>query len=132
MNDTLRVNHHFNLLGACAKQPVRLDHLQPFVHHGGRVNRYFSTHTPVGMCDRLLRRDALKAGDITIKKWATRCSEQDFTYAMLRWHALITDRQALEDCVVLAVNRQQGCAARRDCIHEQLPRDNEGFLVGEQ
>ncbi len=49
-------------VGRRVKQPVRLDHLQPLVHHGGGIHRNFAPHHPVRMCACLLRRDVLQFG----------------------------------------------------------------------
>ena len=38
MDDALGMDHDLNFLRCCVKQPMGLNHLQPLVHHGCRIN----------------------------------------------------------------------------------------------
>ena len=56
------VNHDFDLLRGQAEQQVGFDELKPLVHHGSRIDRDLVAHIPVGMGERLLRRNVSHVG----------------------------------------------------------------------
>ena len=58
---------------------------------------------------------------------SARRGQHDLTHALR-----LIARSALKNCVVLAVDGQQRCAAALHCIHEQRPRHDERFFVREQ
>ena len=57
VDDTLRMHHHLNLFGLDTEEPLGLHHLEPFVHHRGRVNSNLSSHAPVGVLQGLFLSD---------------------------------------------------------------------------
>ena len=60
MNHTLGVNDHLDLIGARIEQPARLDHLQPLVEKGRRVDGDFRSHVPGRVVQHLLQGDLLQ------------------------------------------------------------------------
>src|SRR5204863_34513 len=56
MNDALWMYHYFDVLHLDSEQPVRLDHLQPFVKQRRRIDSDFWTHIPSRVFQRLLCR----------------------------------------------------------------------------
>src|SRR5260370_1030664 len=75
MNRRLRMNHHFNLLRPHAKEPVRLDDLEAFVHHRRGINGDAIAHAPVRMRERLLWRDTLQRRQRRFAKRSTRSGQ---------------------------------------------------------
>ncbi len=57
MDDALRMDHDLDRSRADAEQPVRLDHLEPLVHHRRRVDGDLAAHHPVRVRARFVRRD---------------------------------------------------------------------------
>ena len=53
----LRVDHHGDALVRHAEEVVRLDDLEALVHQRGRIDGDLGAHRPVGVLERLLRRD---------------------------------------------------------------------------
>jgi len=51
----LRMHEHIEFVRGNAKQMMRLDELQSFVHQRRGINGDFGTHGPIGMSKRLLR-----------------------------------------------------------------------------
>ncbi len=54
MDDALPVNQHLDLRGRDIEQPPGFNHLEPFVHERGGIDRDLRAHLPVGMPQRLL------------------------------------------------------------------------------
>src|SRR2546421_439174 len=57
MDNALWMNHDFHPVHLDAKEPMRLDHFEPFVKQSGRIDRDFWSHVPGGMLQCLLDRD---------------------------------------------------------------------------
>lgn len=57
MDLRLGMHQHADPGGRQAVEMMSLDDFQPFVHHGGRVDGDFCPHVPVGMAQRLFRRN---------------------------------------------------------------------------
>ena len=131
MNDTLGMNHDLDMIRMRTEQPVRLDHLQTFIHHGRRVHGNFATHAPVRMCNRLLGRNLIERGNIAVKEGPTGRSQENLAYAMCLRCTLITERQALENRVVFTIDRQQRCATGSHCIHEQGARHDQRLFISQ-
>ena len=137
MDHALGVQHDLDILGPGLKQPAGLHDLQPLVHHGGRVHRDLAAHDPVRMAAGLLGRDPGQLLRRQRAKGAAGGGQQDlFNAEPGRARAGIgevkTGRQALEDRVMFAVDRQQfgPVVARR--VHKQPARHDQGLLVGQQ
>ncbi|MNZ98889.1 hypothetical protein D3C78_1181940 [compost metagenome] len=80
----------------------------------------------------LLRRGLAQALQRPAAERPARGGEQDPAHADLPQAARIVARHALEDGVVLAVDRQQLCPMGLHRLHEQGPGHHQGFLVGQQ
>ena len=53
MNNALGMNHDVDVVIIYAKQIVRFNHFQAFVHQGCGINGDFPAHGPVGMLERV-------------------------------------------------------------------------------
>ncbi|MBA7694168.1 hypothetical protein ES703_102775 [subsurface metagenome] len=53
MDDGLRMDQNIHLVRFQVEQPPGLDHFQPLVHHGGRIDGDLGPHVPVGMSQGL-------------------------------------------------------------------------------
>ena len=60
VHQRLRVHDHLDPVVGQVEQVVRLDHLEPLVHHRRRVDRDLGPHAPGGMAQRVLARDPLQ------------------------------------------------------------------------
>ena len=99
---------HLDAGAGHAEQQAGLDQLQPLVHQRGRVHRDLAAHEPVRMRAGLVRRDACQLLAACRQERATRGGQQDAPHARAAPRpASQRGRQALEDRVVLAVDRQQ-------------------------
>ena len=58
VHDRFRMDQDLDPVLAEAEQVVGLDQLEALVHHGRRIDRDLGAHVPVGVSDRLARRDA--------------------------------------------------------------------------
>ena len=97
------MDQHLESLDRHAEQPVRFDHLQPLVHHGGGVDRDLASHNPVGVSASLVGRDVSERVNGARAEWAARGGQDDTRHAMAKLRGLL--RQALENGVVLAIDR---------------------------
>ena len=132
MDDALRMDDHIQLLGRHVEEELGLDQLQTLVHERGRVDRDLAAHRPLGMLAGLLGRGG---GDSLRRPGPERParSGQDQTpNGTARIHAGSAIRQALEDGIVLAVDRQQRDAGLAAGSAEKRAGHDDGFLVGQQ
>src|SRR5580693_9613282 len=83
MNGGLWVNHDVNLVGAHAKEPARLDHLESFVHHRRGIIGDAVTHLPVWMRECLLWRHCLETGKRGLPKRSAGCCQHKPTHFAL-------------------------------------------------
>ena len=132
MDHALRVDQHFDLLGRRAEQPVRLDYLQPLVHHGGRIDGNLAPHGPGRMLAGLVRRNLVERLDVAREEGAAGSRQHDFCHASGAWRATMGVRHALEDGVMLTVDGQQHGAVIVHGIDEQLARHDQRLLIGQQ
>ena len=124
--------YHFDLRGVGAKEPVRLDHFQPLVHHGCRVDRDLASHHPIRVRAGLIRRHVVQSLQ---RQGAKRPAGRGQQYALHTMGAKVarkSRRQGLKDRVVLTIDRQHGRAAFPGRVQKYRPRHDQGFLVGEQ
>src|SRR5437763_10233838 len=84
------------------------------------------------MGTRLIGRYAIEIGRRTRAKRSARRRQENSSNPRRLWQTRVVRREALEDGIVLAVDRQERCAAVANGRHEQLTADDERFLVGEQ
>ncbi len=125
MHQRLRMHQHADGIGRQREQVVGLDHLQPLVHQGGGIDRDLRPHRPFRVHHRLRRGHR---GQRRARPAAERAAGGGQGDPRRR----VAVGQALEDRVVLAVDRDDG---RRICVrlaHQQLARQHQRFLVGQQ
>ena len=132
MHDALRMHQHLDLRRRSSEQPVGLDHLERLVHHGRGVDRDLATHHPVRVAAGLLRRHVGHRFRRAVAERATGCGEQDAAHARRTQVAREIARQALEDRVVLAVDRHQRRAVTAQLADEQAAGHHQRLLVGQQ
>ena len=132
MDHALRMDHHFDQRGGRTEQPVRLDHFQALVHHGGRVDRNLAPHDPVRVLAGFVGGDVFERLDRAVQERTARGGQEDLGHAGRAGLARIRLRQGLENRIVLAIDRQQGGAVLVHRIHEQLAGHDQRFLVREQ
>ena len=110
--------------GGTSEQPGGLDHLEPLVHQGGRVDRDLAAHPPGRVIQRLLSgdREELLLGHRPERP--PRGGQNQPAYL-----AALTAPEALVDRVVLAVDRQDLHAPGVRLTHHELPRHDQRLLV---
>ena len=123
VNDALRVYHHLNLLGSYVKEPAGFDYLKPLVHHAGAVDGYLGSHIPIGMLQGHCRRNGAQLFMAEGAEGTSAGRQDDFLNGAAFAH------QALEDCAVLAVNRQYGHAVLHAKAGNQFACYDKCFLV---
>ncbi|MNZ91044.1 hypothetical protein D3C78_1100180 [compost metagenome] len=80
----------------------------------------------------LLRTDLSQIGQRRFAKRSTGGCEQDTSHTYLRQATGIIAGQTLEDCVVLAVDRQQYGTAALHGLHKQGARHDQRLFIGQQ
>ena len=98
------------------EQPVRLDHLEAFVHQRGRIDGDLAAHPPRRMAQRVLRRDAFERRGRHLAKRPARRRQDDASH-LLAPPAV----QTLMDGVVLAVDRQNATPRARAAAVTSAP-----------
>ena len=78
MNDGFRLYDDIYLAYRLPEEPFCLNHLKPFVHHGGRVDSDLRSHIPVRVLQSIVFCRFLNPALIPRPEWAARCSEMDF------------------------------------------------------
>ena len=126
VDDALRMDENFNVIGHHAKQPARLDHLKALVHHRCRIDGDFGTHRPVGMlqCVGCSNRLELFLGQRAER--ATRRREQQLVDILMA----LAD-QALVKSAMLAVNGIEHAVRVLHQTVNQLTSNHQGLLVGQ-
>ena len=128
MDDTLRMDHDFDLVGPHAEQITGLDHFERLVHHGGGIDRDLAAHHPVRMRASLVWRHIAQCGRVAIAERPARSGQDQLVDQPLPGLWIVG--QGLEDGRVFTVDRQQFCTAVRHSLHEHLAADHQRFLVG--
>jgi hypothetical protein len=80
----------------------------------------------------LVRTDGIEVGSRHAKKRPPRCGEEQPQHTTGNQITGIVGRQGLEDGVVFAVNRQQGCTVFPHRPHEYRAGHDQGLLVGQE
>jgi hypothetical protein len=132
VHGALWVDHHLDSLRRQTEQPARLDDLEALVHHRRRVDRDLSSHDPVRVCAGLVRGHRGERLERGVTERPTGGGQQQLAHAAAVEAAREASGQALEDGVVLRIDRQQLGTTGRDGIHEQPPGHHQRLLVGEQ
>ena len=122
--DALRVNNHLYIVRADGKEVHRLYKLQALVHHRRAVNGYFRAHAPVGVLDRLLRRDVFQLRARPAAKRSAAAGEQQLFQL-----ALSAPHEALEDGGMLGIDGDYLRAPLRCAAHDYLPRADKRLLI---
>ena len=125
VDDRLRMDDDGDPLIVDPEQVVRLDHLEPLVHQGRRVDRDPPAHLPGRVGERLLDRHPVEVGAA-----AERPAGGGQHQPVDRRRAL--GAQQLEDRRVLGVDRQDPGAGRLGERRDQLAADHQALLVGER
>src|SRR6266404_5829540 len=100
MHDALRVDDHIHTIYVDIEQPPRLDHLQPLVEQGGRIDGDLLSHVPTWMLQRLRHSDLRELLAWRLPKRPARCRENQALHV-----PRFTAFKALENCAVFAVHR---------------------------
>jgi hypothetical protein len=123
VDDALRMNHRGALLRAESEQPLGLDQLEAFVGERRGVDRYLWPHRPVRMLQGIRRLDLGEPVGRPVAKRAAAGGQDNPADAGGR-----VALEALEDGVVLAVDREEFGAAFLCRGHHELAGEHENFL----
>jgi hypothetical protein len=120
------MDDHVDLRVLQREQVVRLDHLEPLVHQGGRVDRDLRTHLPDGMRQRLLH-GCLR--ELAVRPPAERPARPREDHAL---HVLAPlPAQALREGGMLGVHRDEPLGFALDEVQHELAADDQALLVGQ-
>ena len=115
-----------NTLSRQIEQPVCLDHFQPLVHHGRRIDSDLAAHVPVRVSQRILQGDILERRDVTITERATRGGQDQpldipvaVTFERLKYGRMF------------AIHRVELHSVFCHRLHDQGAGCHQGFLVGQ-
>ena len=127
MHDRLRMNQHVDVACGQIEQPVRLDHLEPFVHERRRIDGDLAAHAPGRMLQGGCRLRALEGAGRRFSGRPPRCRQDDAAYVFL-----VSAVQALMNSVVLAVDRQKRHAVRARGCGDERARHHQHLFVGQR
>ena len=126
VNHALRMHQHLYLTGLHTEEPLRLDHLEPLVHHRGRVDGDLRAHIPrrvfQGVC---LRHVGYLLHRLQAEGTATG-RQQDLLDAVM-----VFADETLEDGRVLTVHRQYLGVVGDGEVTDQLSSHHECLLIGQ-
>ena len=108
---------------------MRLDQLQPLVHHGGAIDRDLGAHVPIGMIERHLRsspRSMVSVLEAPARTVHPTPSAPGARRVSLAFGPLSAWKMAL--CSESTGSRVAPCAV--DLVHEQRARGDQAFLGG--
>ena len=96
------------------EEMMRLDQFKALVHHRRRIDTDFGTHFPIGVGDRLLGGDRTHLVECVSAERPAACGQCDFA-------DLIDPAtgEALEDSIMLTIDREQGCSGTLNSGHHQ-------------
>ena len=126
VHDALRVEHGVALVGLQPEEALGLDQLQALVGERGGIDGDLGAHRPVRVADRVGGSDRRQTFGRPVAEGAAARGEDDAPHARLR-----VAFQALEDGVVLAVDRQKPPAVLSGRGQDELSGEHEDFLGGE-
>ena len=121
------MHDNVNVIRLYIVQPHRFNQLQALVHHACGVDGDFGAHAPVRMMQRLLLGDVAHLLAAHAEERAAGCCQQNAVDAVARC-AL----QALENCRVLGIHRQNRHALFTRCPHDDLSGAHQRFLIGKR
>ena len=126
VDDALRVDQDLDAGGVDVKEPAGLDDLQPLVDQGRGVDRDLGAHGPGGVLEGVFGPDVLQFLRGPSAEGAARCREPDLRDPVARLSV-----EALENGAVLTVDRQDGDSLFGRQRHDDMPRGDQGLLVGQ-
>ena len=126
MDNALRMYQHLNLTGIDTEEPLGLDDLKAFVHHGGRVDGNLRTHIPSRMAQCISLGDRLQLFHRAVAERTSRGGQENLLHGVV-----ILAHQALEDSRVLAIDRQDRRVELVCQLTYQLASHHQRLLVGQ-
>ncbi len=124
VNNRLRVNNDLYLLRPDIKQPFSLDHLQPFIHQGSRIDGNFPAHIPVWMIEGLLPGNRSQFFQIFPSERTPGCGENNFLQIIF-----LACFKSLKNCRMFRIYRKQINALSLHSIHYKFTGHYKGFLI---
>src|SRR5688572_28893495 len=119
MNDRLRVDHYIDAVIINAEQKMRFDDFQRLVGERCTIDRDLGTHVPRWMPQRILARDVFELSARMIAERTARSRKNQTSNFFI-----MSAAQALQNCAVLAVNRNELAAPTLERVeHERPARD---------
>ncbi len=109
--------------GRETEEEVRLDDLEPLVHHGGRVDRDLRPHLPRRVRERLLDRDRAERLEVPLAERSARAGQDDAAHLVARPHRSACGWRCAR------VDRKDLGARSPGGRDQELSRDDERFLV---
>src|SRR5450830_2008717 len=132
MNHTLRVDYHLDLIRLRIEQPASLDQLQAFVHHARRIHGDLAPHGPVRVGAGLVRRHMFKISQRSLTERTTGSRKKNPPHADLAQATGKITGHALENRVVLTVERQQYRATLAHSLHKECAGHDQRFFISQQ
>ena len=112
VHDTLRVHDDLDVVVVDAKQVVRLNHLQAFIHQRGAIDGDLLAHAPVRVLERVTHARGGERGHAPVSEGAAARCQDDATQA--------AGGQALD-----ALEQRRVLAVRGQDLHSFLVRERE-------
>ena len=125
VHDRLRVQHHVDPFGGHVEEPAGLDDLETLVHERRGVDGDLGAHRPLGMAQRLFRRDVGERLARYVAQRAARAGDDEPP----RCRAFA--REALEYGRMLRVDRQDRSPVFGRHAHDVFAAHHERLLVGQ-
>jgi hypothetical protein len=115
-----------DLIGFEVEEPASLEHFESLVEQGRRIDGDALPHRPGGVRQRFRRSHRHEGIERARPERAARRREDDSGHSVLG-----LSLQQLKEPTVLAVDRQDGHTAHPRLLRQEMPRNDEGLLVGE-
>src|SRR6185437_3034390 len=124
MDDALRVNHYLYLLRLEVEQPLRLDHLEPFIHEGGRIDGDLCTHAPVRMLEGMIPFDVDQEIGFLAEEGSAGSRENDLFDAAAR-----LANETLKDRRMFGIHGDDRGLFLQCLLHDDIAGHHEGLFV---
>src|SRR6201995_4075584 len=98
MHDALRMNDDLHPAHRGIEKPTGLDHLEPLIKKGGRIDGDFLTYFPSWMSQSIQFGNVFQLVSRQLAEWTARGSQNEILDLLVPLRF-----QALKNCVVLAV-----------------------------
>ena len=124
MNDTLRLNHHLNVVNIHIKEPLCLHYFQSLVYQCSRIDRNLLSHGPVRMFQCILYCYFFQICRFHTTKRSAGCGNQQFfdSFSFLLVHTL-------KNCAVFAVHRKNLYIMFFCQLHDQMTGSHQRLFV---